>query len=327
MRRFSLYKRGRIWYAQIFNPTTKKYLPGKPTGESDRRAAEHVVDDWLREGIPEPGGKHRRPSAEVFEISAILQAIRKAPLTPPDAERIVRALRDQELIETVVLKAGPGSEGLVAFLNRFWNYENSPYVRVKLAHGHSLGRRHCRDMAGWVRTCWAPFFKERQLGEIRKSDLDSFSLWLVEERKLKAKSINTALSAGTVALRWAYTEELIPANPAAGLVKFSGAPGKRGVLTEQEVRRLFDVSWTDERSRLGNILAMCTGLRAGEILAIQVRDLEEDRLRVRHSWSLLDGLKGTKTGKERIVPLIPSVRNGLLELARKNPCGVGPTWS
>ena len=112
MRRFSLYKRGRIWYAQVFNPATKKYLPSKPTGESDRRAAEHVVDDWLRDGIPEPGGKNRRPSAEVFEISAILQAIRKAPFTPPDAERIVRALRDQKLIETAVLKAGPGSEGL-----------------------------------------------------------------------------------------------------------------------------------------------------------------------------------------------------------------------
>jgi hypothetical protein len=32
-------------------------------------------------------GKHRRPSAEVFEISALLQAIRRAPLTPSDAER------------------------------------------------------------------------------------------------------------------------------------------------------------------------------------------------------------------------------------------------
>jgi integrase len=119
--------------------------------------------------------------------------------------------------------------------------------------------------------------------------LDSFSLWLAEERNLKAKSINTALSAGTVALRWAYAEELA-ANPATGLVKFSGAPGKRGSLTEQEVRQLFAVPWVDERSRFGNILAMCTGLRAGEILAIQVRDLGEDRLRVRHSWSLLEAV-------------------------------------
>ena len=77
MRRFYLYKRGRIWYAQVFNPATKKYLTGRPTGESGRRAAEHVVDDWLRDGIPEPGCKHRRPIVETFEISALLQAIRR----------------------------------------------------------------------------------------------------------------------------------------------------------------------------------------------------------------------------------------------------------
>ena len=72
------------------------------------------------------------------------------------------------------------------------------------------------------------FGKAKQLGELRKSDLKDFSLWLAEERKLKAKSINTALSAGTVALRWAHAEELIPSNPAAGLVKFSGTRREAG---------------------------------------------------------------------------------------------------
>jgi len=290
-----------------------------------------VAGDWIRDGIPGPGGKHRRPAAETFEIAALIQAIRREPHTPADAERIVSTLKDQELIETAVVKAGPGSEGLVDFLKRFWDYETSPYVRVKLAHGHSIGRRHCYDMAGWIRTCWEPFFKDRRLSETRKSDLEAFSLWLVEERNLKAKSTNTALSAGTVAMRWAHAEELIPSNPAAALVKFSRAAAKRGVLTQQEVKRLFEVSWADKRSRLGNILAMCTGLRAGEVLAVQVRDIGDDRLYVRHSWSNLDGLKGTKTGNERSVPLLSSVREALLDLARQNPRGVGPTtfifWS
>jgi hypothetical protein len=95
-------------------------------------------------------GKHQRPSAEVLEVSALVQAIRKAPIIPPDAERIIRALKDQELIETVVLKASSGFEGFFAFLNLFRDYKNSPYVRVKLAYGHSIGRRHCNDIADWV---------------------------------------------------------------------------------------------------------------------------------------------------------------------------------
>ena len=218
-------------------------------------------------------GETRRAVADAFEVSALLQAIRKAPLTEADAVQIVRVLKDQELIETAVVKPGAGSETLVAFLRRFWDFESSPYIREKLAHGHAIGRRHCYDMAGCIRTCWEPFFKDRNLSELRKSDLRDFSLWLAETRKLKAKSINTALAAGTVALRWAHAEELIQSNPGANLVKFSGAAVKRGVLTVQEVKQVFETSWLDERARLGNVLAMCTGLRAGEILALQVRDI------------------------------------------------------
>jgi integrase len=76
---------------------------------------------------------------------------------------------------------------------------------------------------------------------------------------------------------------------------------------------------------------MSTGLRLGEVLAIQVRDIDDTRLRVRHSWSNIDRLKDTKTGEEHIVPLLPGLRARLLELSRKNPHGVGPTsfvfWS
>ena len=229
------------------------------------------------------------------------------------------------------MKAGPSSEGIIAFLENVWNFDSSPYVREKLAHGHRIGRRHCYDMRVWVRTYWKSFFKERRLSEICRADLKDFSLWLAESKNLKPKTINNVLAAGTVALRWAYENELISANPAGGLVKFSGKAAKRGILTEQEVERLFTVPWANERARLGSILAMSTGLRAGEVLAVQVRDIDADRLHVRHSWSNLDGLKSPKTGEERVVPLIEPVREALLGLAKKNPHGVGPAtfvyWS
>jgi hypothetical protein len=82
MRRFSLYKRGRIWYAQLSNPATGKCLSVRPTGESDRRAAEHVADDWARDGLPALDGNTRRPISETFEVSALLDAIRRAPHRP-----------------------------------------------------------------------------------------------------------------------------------------------------------------------------------------------------------------------------------------------------
>jgi len=273
MRRFSLYRRGKVWYAQLFNPETRRYTSGRSTGESSRNSAALVVADWLRDGIPEPWSVHRRPVDEALHVDAILNTIRSSSLTVKDAERVVSALKDQELIETAVIKTGPGSESLIAFLERFWSFDSSPYVREKLVHGHRIGRRHCYDMRVWVRSYWKLFFTERRLSEICRTNLKDFSLWLAESKNLKPKTINNVLAAGTVALKWAHENELIVANPADGLVKFSGKAAKRGVLTDEEIERLFTVPWADERARLGSILAMSTGLRAGEVLALQVRDI------------------------------------------------------
>ncbi len=328
-RRFSLYRRGRIWYARLFNPATGKFVHGRSTGETNRNAAAGAAMRWLEEGIPGPA-RGRRPVAEALTVDTILEGIRNTRLSLGDAERIVRALKDRELIETAVVRAGPGTEHFTAFLARFWSYETSPYVRAKLAHGHRIGRRRCYECGLQVKHYWKPFFAGKRLSEIRKADLQEFSLHLAGKR-LAAKTINHILDAGTVALRWAAAEEMIPADPGRGLMKFSGKSARRGVLTEEEVAGLFAVPWVDERARVGNLLAMTTGLRAGEVLGLQLRDIGEDRLRLRHSWSGIDGLKGTKTDEERFVPLIGEVRTALLRLARQNPHDRSPAsfvfWS
>ncbi|MCX7038014.1 MAG: tyrosine-type recombinase/integrase [Spirochaetes bacterium] len=216
-------------------------------------------------------------------------------------------------------------------MERFWSYDESPYIREKLAHEHRLGRRHAYDMLLHVRTHWKPYFTSRRLAEIGRADLQNFSLWLKETKGLKGKTVNNVLAAGTVGLRWAQGNALIPTNPAEGLMQFSGKAARRGVLAEEEVERLFAKPWPDERAWLGNALALSTGLRQGEVLAVQVRVIADDRLHVRHAWSNLDGLKAPKTGEERTVPLVPGLRAALLDLARKNPHGVGPAlfvfWS
>ena len=330
LRRFSLYRRGRIYYCQLYNPKTRKYLSGRSTGETNRNAATLVVYDWLQNGVSDQGGAGRRSVDETIDMDTIIETLRKVGLTTKDAERIVEVLKSRELIETVAVKDRPSSEGFVLFLQRFWDFEKSPYVAEKLAHGHRIGRRHCYDYTLWVNLHWKPFFAEKPLGEIRRTDLKAFSLHMAS-KGLAPKTINNILSVGTVALRWAKDNEIIVANPAKGLAKFSGEAAKRGVLTETEALRLFALDWADERARLGNLVAMTAGLRAGEVLGLQTRDIGEDRLYVRHSWSDKDGLKCTKTGIERTVPLLASIRDALLILARRNPHGIGPStfifWS
>jgi integrase len=319
MRRFSLFRRGRIWYVQFFNTKKKKYDSRISTRQTDRNAALLLIAQWEREGIPQGEGG-TRPIAEVENIASILASIKSSPLTPDDARKIVEALKVRGLVETAIVKGGQKHELLIPFLIRFWNYDDSLYVREKKAHGHSIGRRHCWEMKKAINRYWKVYFKGKYLPEIRKADLKAFSLWLAEEKSLNPKTINNILGAGCVALRWAHAEEQITMNPAAGLVKFSGESKKRGILSRQEAARLFSITWDDFRVRLANMVAAVTGLRSGEVLALQVRDIGDDRLFVRHSWSHVDGLKSTKTGLERIVPFeFPSLRRELLDLARLNP--------
>ncbi len=53
MSRYSIFKRGKIYYAQIKNPETGKYFPAKSTGKTDESEALLVVSDWLHNGLPE----------------------------------------------------------------------------------------------------------------------------------------------------------------------------------------------------------------------------------------------------------------------------------
>jgi len=55
-RRFPLYRRGKIFYCQFYNPKTGKFLSGRSTGQTNRNAARLIVCERERNGIPDRGG-------------------------------------------------------------------------------------------------------------------------------------------------------------------------------------------------------------------------------------------------------------------------------
>ncbi len=323
-RRFSLFRRkGRPYYfAQIKDPETGRYTYPKSTGCDEESEALLVVAEWLRDGIPEHRTRTkitRRPPSQLFTADRIVTAIREAEnLTENDTRRIISALTDRGAIASATITTeGPESELLTAFLERFWDYDNSEYVREKLSYGHSIGRRHCYENTSRLKH-WRKYFADTRLCDVDRQKLRDFSMWL-REKALAPKTVNMILAAGTVAFAWATEQGVLNDNPAEGLRKFSGKAAKRGILTPDEAQRVFSVEWSDQRARVGNLVAMTCGLRSAEVLALRRQDIGTDRLHIRHSWSFADGLKAPKNGEAREVPLLPAVRKELLELAAKNP--------
>ena len=60
MRRFSLYLRNGVYYAQLYNPKSGSYLYGRSTGKANRDEAAGIATDWLKNGIPVPKTKQKR---------------------------------------------------------------------------------------------------------------------------------------------------------------------------------------------------------------------------------------------------------------------------
>jgi integrase len=322
MRPFSVYRRASgIYYAELFDERGIR-IASRSTNKRKRDEAVLVAHRWTEQGLPCKAGEARALS-EQATVSTIYRLARELPLEQTDAVRIVAILKSRGLVTVSAAQSrGETREEVGVFLARHWA-EASPYIAERTAMGHRIGKRHAYEMSRCVNLYWKPYFAGKPVGELRRSDLKVFTISLAG-RGLAAGTIAKAMQAGTTIFRWAHATEILAIDPSEGLGKFSGPAKKRGVLTVEEVRDIFALEWRDERTKVGCIIALTCGLRAGEVLGLRVEDIADAWLRIRHSWSELDRLKAPKTEAERRVPLIPTVRTLLLALVATNPYGQGP---
>lgn len=312
---FSLSKRSnsRFYYVR-FKDSSGNYLSAVSTKESNYDKALKVAWQWYASGEITV----KKQSQKINEKS-FLQTLRKADISEEEAPEILEILRKKGILKSYVRTGSKSDVLLSSFLSKFWDWDESEYIHEKLQREKSIGKTHCRTSLHYVRSYWFPFFGTRLLGEITRQDLKDF-LAHIQKMKLSNSAKNQMWLAGAQAFRWAYNNEIIERDITAGLSGFSGKKKKREILTPELVNALFAVEWDDQRFKLANLLAMCTGLRAGEIRALRKCDLGESCLYIHHSWNEIEGMKCTKNGEDRIVRLpFPELSGKLLELAEANP--------
>lgn len=311
---FYLSKRGKYWYARLVDPETETVLSAKSTGQTDRDMASAVAGNWVLTGKIKTS-KETTDLSKQYSLAQLFNSLKTVDLDYKDANRIVEILKVRGLLGKT---KQADNQDFVEFLRYFYDYDKSPYVREKLAHGHSIGKRHCLDSLYRIKLYIEPVFKKRILSSVTRGELRDFFLDLAE-RGLSASSINKVISTIKVALSWAHKEGLLTHNPSEKLTAFVGKPKEKGILDDEETNKLFSVEWEEERSYVANLVAATCGLRAGEVLALRKEDIGLDRLFVRHAWSHVDGLKAPKNGEQRQIPLLSEVRKRLLALSEKNP--------
>jgi len=326
---FSIFKReGRRFFYVHFKGNNGDYLPAISTKQTTEALAIEIAFKWLREGIPIKKAKTNNLNNDSGDISTSINLSLRESMrgvkTTEEVDFICRELKRQGFLKTYVITKSQQAKDFNQFLQDFWEYDTSSYIKEKLRKNHSIHRSYTKDQKLAVEKFWHPFFRGRLLGDITREDIERFmdNLDILAKRTLSAGRKNSVLKAGTIPLRWAFAKELIEKDVTKGIVWFSGKPAERQILSPEIAQAIFQVQWLDERARLANMLAAVTGLRAGEIQGLRVQDLGQDCLYIRHSWNFRDKLKTTKNNDDRTVELpFPSLINDLINLAKGNPHG------
>ena len=123
MRRFSLFRRGKYWYARFWNPAKQGYAGAISTGERSKNPALATVALWDREGVPK---KRNKPGREILEIDSLMHAARHVPFDEAATKRLCSILIERGLIDGYTLPStGADAEPLLGFSRRFWDFDQS----------------------------------------------------------------------------------------------------------------------------------------------------------------------------------------------------------
>ncbi len=115
-----------------------------------------------------------------------------------------------------------------------------------------------------------------------------------------------------------------------GLPRFERAglnQKEKGILTNEEVNKLFSLKWEDNIAYAASLISASTGFRLGEVLGLKLKNIHKGRLEITGSW---DGRErkykyGTKNGQSsRSVPIPESVEKVITELVENNNFGDDP---
>lgn len=211
----------------------------------------------------------------------------------------------------------------------FWVWGKCRYILDRNTFGskkNNISQEHARTERGYLVNHIRLYFGKKKLTSIQKKDVKDFLIHLKQTTDLKEGTLNHILKIVKIIFNQALEDNLIYENPAKTISYMDANHQKRGILTIEEVRELFDKSRIDEIwdgcavAYTMNIFAATTGVRRGEILALQNRYLHSEYVEIIHSWGVITGIKDTtKTGISRYVPIRPSVSSILHSIRKGGP--------
>lgn len=146
-----------------------------------------------------------------------------------------------------------------------------------------------------------PFFSAMKLTAITTATVKDWVVWATN--LWTAKTVNNAQGTLNLIFIQAIEKGIINTNPLDRITYRKIDKKKRELLTVEELNQLYHCKWHSETQRKMFLLCCVTGMRVGEVCALQKNDIQEGYIFVTKTLTENFGLGSTKTGLNRIVPI------------------------
>lgn len=197
---------------------------------------------------------------------------------------------------------------LKEYAEPFWIWETCPHVDRLRSEGKSITRNHAEIQRLVMKKHLFPdSIVDTPITEITRDSILQFRSRLIQKHGY-SRTVQKVISLLKTILNEAYFREHIDRDPTIGIGKIKYEPREVGTFTEKELKSLFKEVpgvWKDRKDYTAFLLAAATGMRRGEILALQWRDVhfEEGFIEVVRAWKGRTEIDLPKWNKKRIVPI------------------------
>lgn len=281
---YSVFARGNIWYAQFKDPNSKKYLTAKS----------------LKLRLSDGFTRHH-------------------------AEKEAAKLWKEGIVDTLLQRGKSRNSAYFTGYTQDFFAVNGPYHKNRISEGRSLKESTLDGYSSNLFLYIQPFFRDYLLKQITRKDILVFRTYLLIEKKLDPQSAKNVFKNLKAIIKYALQDELMTLDPTAGISISVPKPHKSigSILTHEEVKKLWKTEWKDERVKFATQIALQTGGRRGEILALRWEDLDLSskckKVYIRRSWNPTFGFTGTKTGEERVAYLTDDLAQALCLYRENSP--------
>ncbi|MDA3939883.1 MAG: tyrosine-type recombinase/integrase [Spirochaetia bacterium] len=208
----------------------------------------------------------------------------------------------------------------------WWIWEKCEYIQRQHNKGNSLGQTYADGNRGHLNNHILPFFKSKKLRNISTNDIEKWLMQLNKDEKkhISPTTINNCLKTLKLMLKEAHRLGYISNDPSGSISKFKEKPLSKEILNIEQLTELFKEEniqrlWNNNLTHYTlNLLSASTGMRMGEIQALQVKAVHIGYVEINHSWERKYGLKEPKTKSHRSIPIPAKTNQYLQDLIQQN---------